>query len=80
MTKLQIIARDVTESSMEVSETDPAIRQELRAKIKMAALKSYMRENFTEHFIMMKMRLRDKGSIRNNETEMHYLNWWQTSP
>ncbi|MGQ7272261.1 hypothetical protein [Marinobacter nauticus] len=50
MTKLQIIARDVTESSLEADISDPGLRQELRAKVKMAALKSYMRENLTEHF------------------------------
>lgn len=53
MTKLQIIAKDVTDTALDPEIDDPEKRQELRARLKMEVLKNYMRKEFTEDFDAM---------------------------
>lgn len=64
MTKLQIIAKDVTDTALDPEIDDPEKRQELRARLKMEVLKNYMRKEFTEDFNAMQEKEETKTSLQ----------------
>lgn len=71
MTKLQLIAKDVSDVSIDPDIDDPEIRQQLRAKLKMDVLKNYMRKEFTEDFsISHNEKPKKEKNIDNKKTEI----------
>lgn len=70
MTKLQLIAKDVSDVALDPEIDDPEIRQQLRAKLKMEVLKNYMRKEFTEDFVIEpRIEAKKMKKIRENHSE-----------